>query len=58
MIGETFVKNLVDKLTDEVNIARFVKYYWIISTLRLIIGFTILMFIILKGYKFANLVIR
>ena len=56
MIGERFVKKLVERLATEKNIERFVRYYWLVSTFRMMVGFTILMLILLCGYKFGDLV--
>ena len=56
MIGEKFVRKLVERIATEKNIERFVKYYWIVSTFRLMVGFTIMMLILLGGYKFSDLV--
>ncbi len=44
------------KIATEKNLERFVKYYWIVSTFRLVLGLTIMMFILLLGYKFGDLV--
>ena len=56
MIGERFVKKLVERLATEKNIERFVRYYWLVSTFRMMVGFAILMLILLGGYKFGDLV--
>ncbi len=44
-----------DKIVSEKNIERFVRYYWIISTFRLVLGVTIMLLILLAGYKFGDL---
>ena len=41
--------------TDK-NLERFVKYYWIISTFRLVVGFTVMFLICFEGYKLYQLV--
>ncbi len=56
MIGERFVQRLAQRLATEKNIERFVKYYWIVSTLRLMLGFTIMFLILLAGYRFGDLI--
>ncbi len=56
MIGERFVKRLAEKLGSEKNVERFVRYYWIVSTFRLMVGFTIMALILLFGYEFGDLV--
>ncbi len=44
------------KIITDRNIELFLKYYWLISTFRLILGFTILVLIILMGYRFDSLI--
>ena len=56
MIGEKFVLKIAEKLGSEKNIERFVKYYWLVSTFRMAVGFTIMALILLFGYKFEDLV--
>ena len=56
MIGEKFVRRLAEKLGSEKNVERFVRYYWIVSTFRMMVGFTIMLLILLFGYKFGDLV--
>ena len=56
MIGENFVRKLVERLATEKNIERFVKYYWLVSTFRMMVGFAIMMLILLGGYKFGDLI--
>jgi hypothetical protein len=55
MIGEKFVRRLAEKLGSEKNVERFVRYYWIVSTFRMMVGFTIMLLILLFGYKFGDL---
>ncbi|MEM4473328.1 MAG: hypothetical protein QXK03_06950 [Archaeoglobaceae archaeon] len=56
MIGEKFVLKLAEKLGSEKNIERFVKYYWLVSTLRLALGASIAILILLFGFKFSDTV--
>ena len=56
MIGERFVLKIAEKLGSEKNIERFVRYYWLISTFRLMVGVTIMVLILLFGYRFEDLV--
>ncbi len=44
------------KILNDKNIERFLKYYWIISTFRLVLGFTLLVLIVVMGYRLDNLV--
>ena len=43
------------KVLSHKNIERFVKYYWIVSTARLILGFTLMYLILVAGYSFRDL---
>ena len=56
MPGEGFVRKLVERVLSDKNIEGFVRYYWIISTARMVIGFTILILILIGGYKFGQLI--
>ncbi len=56
MIGERLVRRLAEKLGSEKNVERFVKYYWLVSTFRMMVGFTVMALIILFGYRFGDLV--
>ena len=56
MIGEKVVRKIAEKVGSEKNIERFVKYYWMVSTFRMMVGFTIMALILLFGYKFKDLV--
>ena len=56
MIGEKLVLKLVERLATEKNIERFVKYYWLVSTFRMMVGFTIMLLILIGGYKFGDLI--
>ncbi|MDI9610461.1 MAG: hypothetical protein QFX36_03945 [Archaeoglobales archaeon] len=56
MIGEKFVLKLAERLGTEKNIERFVKYYWLVSTFRLVLGTTIAILILLFGYRFSDTV--
>ncbi len=53
---EKVVRWAEKKIVTEKNLERFVKYYWIVSTFRLVLGLTIMMLILLVGYKFGDLV--
>ena len=54
-VGEAIYRWLERKVITEKNIERFVKYYWLISTFRLALGFTIMLLILLAGYEFEDL---
>ncbi len=56
MIGEKVVRKIAERIGSEKNIERFVKYYWMVSTFRMMVGFTIMALILLFGYKFKDLV--
>ena len=56
MIGERFVRRIAEKLGSEENVERFVRYYWMVSTFRMMVGFTIMALILLFGYEFKDLV--
>ncbi len=56
MVGEEFVRKIAERITTEKNIERFVKYYWLVSTFRMALGFSIMLLILLFGYKFGDLV--
>ena len=45
-----------EKVITDKNIERFVKYYWLVSTLRLVLGVCIMMLILLFGYRIWELV--
>ena len=45
-----------EKVLSDKNIERFVKYYWIVSTLRLVLGFSLMVLILLFGYRLWDLV--
>jgi len=44
------------KIITDRNIELFLKYYWIVSTFRLVLGFTLLVLIVVMGYRLDNLV--
>ena len=44
------------KIITDRNIELFLKYYWIISTFRLALGFALLVLIVVMGYRFDNLI--
>ncbi len=44
------------KIITDRNIELFLKYYWIISTFRLVLGFALLVLIVVMGYRFDNLI--
>jgi hypothetical protein len=56
MIGEKLVLRIAEKLGSEKNIERFVKYYWLVSTLRLALGASIAILILLFGLEFRDTV--
>jgi hypothetical protein len=56
MIGEKLVLRIAEKLGSEKNVERFVKYYWLVSTLRLALGASIAILILLFGLKFRDTV--
>jgi len=55
---ERAVRWLERKIVTEKNIERFVRYYWLISTLRVALGITIMLLILIGGYKFGDLIPR
>jgi|Deesub1362A_J573_1020465.scaffolds.fasta_scaffold65937_2 hypothetical protein len=56
MIGENIVRRVAERLGGEKNVERFVRYYWLVSTFRLILGTSIMLLILLFGYKFEDTV--
>jgi hypothetical protein len=56
MIGEKLVLRIAEKLGSEKNVERFVKYYWLVSTLRLALGASIAILILLFGLEFRDTV--
>jgi hypothetical protein len=54
MIGENFVRRVAERLGSERNVERFVKYYWLVSTFRMALGFSIMLLILLFGFKFED----
>ena len=56
MPGEELVRKFVERILSDKNIERLVKYYWMVSTARMVIGFTILVLILIGGYKFGQLI--
>jgi hypothetical protein len=56
MIGEKLVLRIAEKLGSEKNVERFVKYYWLVSTLRLALGVSIAILILLFGLEFRDTV--
>ncbi len=57
MPGEEHVRRfLEEKVLTERNIERFVKYYWLVSTARMVLGATILILILIGGLKFGDLI--
>ncbi|MCS7119066.1 MAG: hypothetical protein RMH75_01910 [Archaeoglobaceae archaeon] len=56
MIGEKLISRIAEELGSDKNVERFVKYYWLISTLRLAIGASIAILILLFGYEFGDTV--
>ncbi len=56
MPGEELVKRFMEeKVLTEKNVERFVKYYWLVSTARMVLGVTILILILIGGFKFGQL---
>ena len=56
MPGEELVKRFMEeKVLTEKNVERFVKYYWLVSTARMVLGVTILILILIGGFKFRQL---
>ena len=53
---ERFRRFVEEKVLSDKNIERFVKYYWIVSTLRMVLGFSLMMLILLFGYRLWDLV--
>ena len=53
---EKFRRFVEEKVLSDKNIERFVRYYWIVSTLRLVLGFSLMMLILLFGYRLWDLV--
>ena len=45
-----------EKVLSDKNIERLVKYYWIISTFRLVVGFSLMVLILVFGYRLWDLV--
>jgi len=56
MIGERLVRRIAERLGSEKNVERFVRYYWLVSTFRMMVGFTVMALILLFGYEFGDLV--
>ena len=54
-LSEAVFKWVEKHIVTEKNIERFVKYYWIVSTFRMALGFTIMFLILVCGYKFEDL---
>ncbi|WP_202319642.1 hypothetical protein [Archaeoglobus neptunius] len=56
MPGEELVRRFLErKVLTEKNVERFVKYYWLVSTARMVLGVTILILILMGGLKFGQL---
>jgi len=45
-----------EKVLTDRNIERLVKYYWIVSTFRLVVGFSLMVLILVFGYRLWDLV--
>ncbi|MBO8179977.1 MAG: hypothetical protein H0Z19_05775 [Archaeoglobus sp.] len=57
MPGEELVRRFLERrVLTEKNIERFVKYYWLVSTARMVLGVTILILILIGGLKFGQLI--
>ncbi|AAB90088.1 hypothetical protein [Archaeoglobus fulgidus] len=57
MPGEELVRRFLERrVLTEKNIERFVKYYWLVSTARMVLGVTILILILIGGLKFSQLI--
>ena len=53
---EKFRRFVEERVLSDKNIERFVKYYWIVSTLRLVLGFSLMVLMLLFGYRLWDLV--
>ncbi len=57
MPGEELVRRFLERrVLTEKNIERFVKYYWLVSTARMVLGVTILILILIGGLEFSQLI--
>jgi ABC-type lipoprotein release transport system permease subunit len=57
MPGEELVRRFLERrVLTEKNIERFVKYYWLVSTARMVLGVTILILILIGGLEFGQLI--
>ncbi len=45
-----------ERVLSDKNMEKFVRYYWIVSTFRLVLGFSLMMLILLFGYRLWDLV--
>ena len=57
-VSEAVFRWIEKHVVTEKNIERFVKYYWIVSTFRVALDFTIMLLILVGGYKFNDLLPR
>ena len=57
-VSEAVFRWVEKHVVTEKNIERFVKYYWIISTFRVALGFAIMFLILFGGYSFKDLLPR
>jgi len=55
-VAERIGRWIDEKIITDRNIELFLKYYWIVSTFRLVLGFTLLVLIVVMGYRLDNLV--
>jgi hypothetical protein len=55
MRARTVSEWIEEKILTQRNIERFVKYYWVVSTLRLVLGFVLMYLILIAGYSFTDL---
>ena len=53
---EKFRRFVEEEILSDKNIEKFVRYYWIVSTLRLMLGFSLMVLILLFGYRLWDLV--
>ena len=57
-VRERIAEVVERKLLSDKNIERFLRYYWVVSTFRMVLGFVIMVLILVVGYKFEDLVPR
>jgi|GEM_PF-1285404 hypothetical protein len=50
----TLSERILRWVFSEKNRERYLKYWWIISTIRIVVGISLLLLMILGGYKFTH----